>query len=60
MEEKNKPNREREQRISLCFTEDEKKKVKAYADKERLQPGVLIRKMVLDKAEEELKETIIR
>lgn len=52
---KNKQNREREQRISLCFTEYEKAKVKAYANKERLQPGVLIRKMILDKADEELK-----
>lgn len=58
MEEQKQPTRERECRVSLCFTEEEKKKVKAYADKERLQPGVLIRKMVLDKAEEELKETI--
>ena len=51
MEQINKPYRERNERISLCFTEVEKKKVVAYAEQERLQPGVLIRKMILDKAE---------
>ena len=52
MEQKNKQKREREKRIALCFTNDEKEKIIIYSKKERLQPGVLIRKMILDKIDE--------
>ena len=54
------PNRERDERISLCFTDEEKKQVKKLADTERLQPGVMIRKMVLDKAAELEKEEFFK
>lgn len=52
MEQNKKPNRERDERIALCFTPEEKGIVKDFAKMERLPASTLIRKIILDKAEE--------
>jgi|GEM_PF-6448518 len=37
--------------VTICFTKDEKAKAKAYAKKERIALGSLMRKDILDKAD---------
>lgn len=50
MEAQNIKNNGRTNKITICLTDDEKIKVEAYAETERMQVSPMLRKMVLDKA----------
>ena len=44
------------EKITVSFAEDEKEKLKNFCNSENIPPAIMVRKIVIDKIDEETKE----